>query len=134
MLGENLQNLRKMRRLSQEQAAEAAGVSRQAYAKWESGETSPDIYNCIALADFYSVSAFGLPVPPKGKHLFGMVSVGEKGQIVIPKRARDVFAIRAGDRLMVLGDEEQGLALVKEDVMLQFMKAVKDAAHEPGER
>ena len=144
MLGENLQNLRKMRRLSQEQAAEAAGVSRQAYAKWESGETSPDIYNCIARADFYdvslddmvrdSVSAFGLPVPPKGKHLFGMVSVGEKGQIVIPKRARDVFAIRAGDRLMVLGDEEQGLALVKEDVMLQFMKAVKDAAHEPGER
>lgn len=55
-----------------------------------------------------------LPFPPKGKHAFGMVKVGEKGQIVIPAKARKIFDIKPGDVLMVLGDEEQGIALLKE--------------------
>lgn len=54
---------------------------------------------------------------PKGKHIFGTVKVGERGQIVIPKEARDLFGIRPGDMLLVLGDEAQGLAVVKADVM-----------------
>ena len=49
---------------------------------------------------------------PKGKHFFGMVTVGSKGQIVIPKRARDVFGISPGDALMLVGDETQGLAII----------------------
>ncbi|MFA5766133.1 MAG: AbrB/MazE/SpoVT family DNA-binding domain-containing protein, partial [Bacilli bacterium] len=49
----------------------------------------------------------------KGKHIFGAVKVGEKGQIVIPKKARDIFNIKPGDNLLLLGDEEQGLAIVK---------------------
>lgn len=138
MLSKNLLTLRKMRGLSQEQTAEAAGVSRQAYAKWESGETAPDINSCVRLAALFDVSLddlvnhseseSGLPVPPKGKYLFGVVSVGEKGQIVIPKKARNIFDIEAGDRLVVLGDESQGLALMKADRMLDFMKAVRDAS------
>lgn len=138
MLSRNLLTLRKMKGLSQEQAAEAAGVSRQAYAKWESGETSPDINSCVLLAALFDVSLdnlvnfsereSGFPVPPKGKHLFGVVGVGEKGQIVIPKRAREVFDIKAGDRLVILGDESQGIALMKEDKMLHFMKEMKSAA------
>ena len=56
-------------------------------------------------------------MPPKGKHVFGLVTVGEKGQIVIPAKARKVFDIKAGDQLIVLGDEEQGIAIVKgEDI------------------
>ena len=51
--------------------------------------------------------------PPPGKHLFGTVRVGEKGQIVIPKKARDIFDIKPGDELVVLGDEAEGLALIK---------------------
>ena len=54
---------------------------------------------------------------PKGKHIFGTVKVGERGQIVIPKEARDLFDIKPGDTLLVLGDEEQGIAVVKADVM-----------------
>ena len=54
---------------------------------------------------------------PKGKHIFGTVKVGERGQIVIPKEARELFDIRPGDTLLVLGDEEQGIAVVKSDVM-----------------
>ena len=55
---------------------------------------------------------------PKGKHLFGTVKVGEKGQIVIPKDAREIFGIQPGDSLVVLGDEATGLAIMKSDMFL----------------
>jgi AbrB family looped-hinge helix DNA binding protein len=56
---------------------------------------------------------------PQGKHIFGAVRVSEKGQIVIPKKARNVFDIKPGDMLLVLGDETQGLAIVKQEVLLK---------------
>ena len=56
----------------------------------------------------------------KGKHVFGTVKVGERGQIVIPKEAREVFEIKPGDKLLVLGDEEQGIAIVKAEIMKEF--------------
>ncbi len=52
----------------------------------------------------------------KGKHIFGTVKVGERGQIVIPKEARDLFKIKQGDLVLVIGDEEKGIALVKADM------------------
>ncbi|MCE5188453.1 MAG: AbrB/MazE/SpoVT family DNA-binding domain-containing protein [Eubacteriales bacterium] len=61
---------------------------------------------------------------PKGKHLFGTVRVGEKGQIVIPKGARSIFDIQPGDSLVVLGDEATGLALMKNDA---FLALISDA-------
>ena len=61
---------------------------------------------------------------PKGKHLFGTVKVGEKGQIVIPKNAREIFGIKPGDSLVVLGDEASGIAIMKSDV---FLAQVTDA-------
>lgn len=54
---------------------------------------------------------------PKGKHIFGTVKVGERGQIVIPKEAREIFGICPGDTLLVLGDEQQGIAVVKADIL-----------------
>jgi len=56
----------------------------------------------------------------KGKYIFGTVKVGERGQIVIPKEARDKFSIEPGDSLLVLGDENKGIAIVKEDLMKNF--------------
>ena len=67
------------------------------------------------LVKYESNEFFGLAVPPKGKHVFGVVTVGEKGQIVIPAKARKIFDINAGDQLLILGDEEQGIAIVKSD-------------------
>ena len=52
----------------------------------------------------------------EGKYLFGVCKVGEKGQIVIPKQARDVFKIKPGDSLVLLGDIKSGMALAKVDV------------------
>ncbi len=56
----------------------------------------------------------------KGKYIFGTVKVGERGQIVIPKEARDKFGIEPGDSLLILGDENKGIAIVKEDLMKNF--------------
>ena len=56
-----------------------------------------------------------------GKHMFGTVKVGERGQIVIPKEARELFGIEAGDLLMVMGDENMGMiGITKADQMKAF--------------
>ena len=125
MISTNLSRLRRLHGFTQEQAAEAVGVSRQAVAKWESGESLPDLESCVALSELYDVTVddlihhseeeSGLTVPPRGKHFFGSVTVGERGQIVIPKKAREIFRLSPGDTLLVLGDERvgsRGLALV----------------------
>ena len=57
---------------------------------------------------------------PKGHYIFGTVKVGERGQIVIPREARDKFDIKAGDTLLVLGDEKWGIAVTKSDVLQKF--------------
>ena len=100
MINVNLLNLRKKFHFTQEEVGEKIGVSRQALAKWENGETVPDIYNCKALANLYNVSlddlvnyedkTDGKLIPPKGKYIFGVVTIGEKGQIVI-LRKQDMY-------------------------------------------
>ena len=62
-----------------------------------------------------------------GKHIFGTVKVGEKGQIVIPKEAREIFDIKPGDTLLVLGDEAQGIAIVKNELFYQFAMEILNA-------
>ena len=137
MFKDNLIQLRKMKQMTQEDIAEKIGVTRQSVAKWESGETIPDLDKCRMLAELFEVSlddlanyepedGTDLGLPPKGKHLFGMVTVGDKGQIVIPAKARKVFNISAGDQLVVLGDEAQGLAILKSEDFLAFADAVKN--------
>ncbi len=63
---------------------------------------------------------------PEGHYIFGTVKVGERGQIIIPKEAREVFQIKAGDTLIVLGDEKWGIAVTKADVLEQHAKHVFD--------
>ncbi len=60
---------------------------------------------------------------PKGKHAW-TVTVGEKGQIVIPKQAREIFHIQPGDTLIVLGDEGKGLAIPPKATFHQLASAV----------
>lgn len=50
-----------------------------------------------------------------GKYLFGIVKVGDKGQIVIPKEARKIYDVKPGDTLMLLGDQK-GMALLKTEI------------------
>ena len=60
---------------------------------------------------------------PKGKYAW-TVTVGEKGQIVIPKQARDVFEINPGDTLIILGDEKRGLAIPPKSTFAQIASAI----------
>jgi AbrB family looped-hinge helix DNA binding protein len=63
---------------------------------------------------------------PKGKYAW-TAKVGDKGQIVIPKEAREIFNISPGDTLLLLGDETQGIAIVKNDVFMNFADAIMKA-------
>ncbi len=67
---------------------------------------------------------------PKGKFM-ATVKVGEKGQIVIPKGARELFHIQPGDTLLLMADEERGIAIVRNDVYSKFMDAVFEAQRRP---
>lgn len=145
MLAENLALLRNIRGMTQEEVAEVIGISRQSYSKWEQGETIPDIEKCARLAEFYGVSIDSLvhqdeeigktrvAPAPMGKHLWGTVAMGAKGQIVIPKAARDTFRLSEGDRLVVLGDEKQGIALIKAEVFEEQMQKALRAGQKSNE-
>ena len=135
----NLVELRKINNLSQEDLAEKIGVSRQTLSKYETGESLPDIEKCGMIANVFGVSLddlisyeksdsqnLGYVIPPKGKHIFGMVKVGDMGQIVIPAKARQIFDINPGDNLIVLGDEGQGIALIKEKGLLGLINKAKE--------
>ena len=129
----NLRYLRNRLGLSQEEVAERVGVSRQSVAKWENGDSLPDILKCDLLADLFNVSLNdlvrydpkekGIPIPPKDKHMFGMVTLGERGQIVLPKMARDTLNLKVGDKFVVLGDTSPtnaGIALIDSQRFLQM--------------
>lgn len=137
MFNKNLVQMRKLNGMTQEDLAEKVGVSRQAVAKWESGESLPDLEKSKLLAEVLNVSLdelanhepednLGIGLAPKGKHLFGLVNVGDKGQIVIPAKARKIFDIQPGDSLVVLGDEEQGMALMKADHFMTLANMIKN--------
>lgn len=57
--------------------------------------------------------------PSEGKRFYGAITVSDRGQIVIPAEARRDFNIKVGDKLLVLGDLEQGLALIKASMLLE---------------
>ena len=132
MFCDNLVSLRKLHDLSQEELADRLQVSRQTLSKYETGESLPDIERCKQLAEIFGVSLDDLVnydtaanVPPKGRHAFGLVTVGDKGQIVIPAKARKIFNIQPGDKLIVLGDESQGLALLSERDFLAMVQQMR---------
>ncbi|KRG16725.1 AbrB family transcriptional regulator [Lederbergia galactosidilytica] len=142
MIGMNIRVLRKKHKLNQEQLAEKVDVSRQTVAKWESGEAVPDIYKGKILADIFQITLDQLSrdmseeetkrLAPKGRQFFGVVKVGEgrreRGQIVIPKQARDMYQIQAGDKLVILGeDATKGIAVLKTEGFLQLAEMIEKA-------
>ncbi len=137
MLNDNLVMLRKLNGYSQEQIAEKLGISRQAYAKWENGSTVPDIDRAALLAELYGVTLDSMiktetaegvgivPPAPKGKNIWGTITVGDRGQIVIPKAARDHLDIKGGDRMIVASDEV-GIALIPAEFFESRMQEIMD--------
>ena len=130
-IGMNIKYLRDKHDLTQEQLAEKLGVSRQTVAKWENGESLPDIERCAEMTMTFRVSLDALVTCPldenaeaestesNGGYVFGIVKVGERGQVVIPKHARSVYDIKAGDKLLVVGDKK-GMAFAKMNNLPKF--------------
>lgn len=134
MIGDNIKFYRKKNQLTQDDIAEACNVTKQAVSKWENGETIPDIEKCDRLASFYGIKLDALmhydekvgntkmAPPPEGKFLWGTVKLGNRGQIVIPKEAREKYGLQEGSRLVVLGDEE-GIALIQAEKFESQLKS-----------
>ena len=138
MLGETLLHLRKRHHYTQEDVAEQIGVSRQTIAKWENNESIPDVLSAGKLAELYDVSLdemlsaetinMGFEIAPKGKYLFGLLTVGANGEVILPEKARRLFHIHPGDELLLLGDVERGLALLNGEFIKRMLdQAQKDA-------
>lgn len=140
MIGKNIRYFRKLIGYTQEQLAETLNVSRQTIAKWENDEVTPNIEDCIRMQELFDISLDDLVremteeellnVTPRGKHIFGMVTVGERGQVVLPKKCREIFQIKPGDKIIVLGDEQQGIAMIKADAIYSFHKMAMRNAEE----
>ena len=62
----------------------------------------------------------------KARHIFGTAKVGDRGQIVIPKDAREFYGIHPGDTLLILGDEENGMIVTKPEVLSSLAEKILD--------
>jgi len=123
-LTENLNLLRQKHGYTLEALAEIISVSRQTIAKWEAGDSLPDIMNCTKLATLYKISLDELVNKPlkdamnnefsiEDGRICGVVDISEEGTISIPDIVMEMFEIERGDKLLLLADKKQGLALVK---------------------
>lgn len=68
----------------------------------------------------------------KARHIFGTAKVGDRGQIVIPKDARELYGIHPGDTLLILGDEENGMIVTKPDVLSSLAERILDQIGKEG--
>ncbi len=140
MLRDNLIMLRNIHGYSQEEIAGRIGISRQAYAKWENGATVPDIEKCMRISEIYGVTIDSLvktttldgkgmiPPPQKGRNIWGSVTINERGQLVIPKDVREKFGLTGGQRLIVLTDDKEGIALIPAELFENKMRQAMEYA------
>jgi len=139
MIKDNLIILRNINGYSQEMVALKIGVSRQAYAKWEKGVSLPDIEKCDLIAKLYNVSIDDLlktnksegigiiPPAPKGKNIWGTININDRGQVVIPKGAREKFELSSGKSLVVLSDDV-GIVLMPKDKFEEQISKIMEYA------
>ena len=122
-ISENLKVLRIRSGRTLENVAEIIDVSRQTVSKWESGESYPDIEKCVKLSRLYNVSLDSLVNKPiqelvregadRNRYVFGVTKLNGDRMIKLPERAVELFEIGENDILLVVGDKEQGMAIVK---------------------
>ena len=107
-----------------EALAEIISVSRQTVAKWESGESYPDIMNCMKLASLYKITLDELVYKPlreaqmdelsSGENkICGVLDIDENGVIHLPEALLEMFDMKTGDKVLLLADRREGIAIVK---------------------
>ncbi len=142
-----LRQIRMMKKMTQEDLAEKMNVSRQSIAKWESGESVPDIVRCGELArileldiqdilELFDPSAArqtpGRSPHQHNKFVFGVSKI-RSGSILLPLDALKAFRLQEGDELIVLGDLNQGLALIPKKEFDQLTEIIQGFTPQEGE-
>jgi len=123
-IADNLKMLRTKNGYTLEALAEIISVSRQTIAKWEAEESYPDITNCMKLASLYKVSLDELVSRPlidlendnfrcMEDKIGGVLDISPEGMIKIPETVMQMFDLKCGEKVMLLADKKQGIALVK---------------------
>ena len=123
-ISENLKLLRAKHGYTMESLAEIIDVSRQTIAKWETGESYPDIENCAKLSRLYKVFLDALVNKPlwEGEvddlvgtetKICGALELTEEGAIVLPEKLLNMFDLKPGEKVLVLAEKQQGIAIVK---------------------
>ncbi len=122
-IGNNLKMLRLKSKRTLEDVAEIIDVSRQSVSKWEAGESYPDIEKCVKLAKLYNVSLDALvnksinelvnEETENNKYMFGITKLETDGTIKLPQKAIEIFELTTDDVIIVVGDKNKGIALVK---------------------
>lgn len=123
-IADNLKVLRYKSGYTLEALAEIISVSRQSVAKWEAGDSVPDIVNCVKLASLYKISLDELVnmslkdvisnefVPEDGR-ICGVLEILPENTLHIPDTIMEMFSMHCGDKILLLADKKQGIALVK---------------------
>ena len=120
----NLIFMRHKQGYTMEALAEIISVSRQTVAKWESGESYPDIMNCMKLATLYKITLDELVYKPLSEakagefssdenKICGILEINENGAVHLPKVLMKMFDMKTGDKVLVLADRREGIAIVK---------------------
>ena len=133
-MNDRLRNLRMSKRMTQEELAEKLNVSRQTIAKWENGETVPDMIKCSELARIFELQIEDIAhvfldgddqqnYRPKDKYVFGVSRIVQN-KIIIPDEAMKVFGLENNDELIVLGDIKQGIALLPKKEYQEFINTI----------
>ena len=123
-IADNLNLMRQKSGYSLEALAEIISVSRQTIAKWELGDSYPDLMNCMKLASLYKVSLDELLKKPMRENqntdflsldnnFGGVIDVSEDGTIRIPDTVLEMFDIHPGEKVLLLADKKQGIAVIK---------------------
>lgn len=123
-LHDNLKTLRQKNGYSLEALAEIISVSRQTVAKWEAGDSCPELINCVKLANLYKVTMDELINKPLAdiidgnagfddSKLGGVLEIRADNSVVIPEIVMKMFDLHPEEKILLLADKRQGIALVK---------------------
>lgn len=135
-MNERLRQTRINHKLTQEELAEKLGVSRQTVAKWENGESIPDVMKCSELAEVFGLELEDIAsvfleksrtdYRPTGKYIFGRCVI-KNNCIALSNEALETFGLKNGDELLLLGDIKQGIALIPINQIEDFVIEYKNA-------
>ncbi|MEE0856798.1 MAG: helix-turn-helix transcriptional regulator [Ruminococcus sp.] len=129
-MNNRLRQLRLKSKMTQEELAEKMNVSRQTVAKWEAGDSIPDIAKCSVLASIFNLYLDDIAdmfidrddersMHPKNQYFLGISKI-ENRTVVLPENAMKMYGFKEGDVLLILGNSSQGISLASKNNLSDY--------------